>query len=351
MKFANILLAGFLFSFSACFDGSTNSCVPVGQTKGFGYSPRGFPESSQYATEFYVEIQNLRDAGIFWSGLWRDDLAGSDAGRVPTLADEIVEKSRTYCYMPTVVFRWRDQNTLYIGVPANPDNSWLNQEAKNAFLTMLTRFVSEHRAPYIFLGHENDFYYQDHLLDYEQWIAFYNQAYDTIKEISPATQVGPTFNFEHIAGSGLAEGWVTPYWEALLRHDQARVDIVGLTLYPFFHVTNPNQVPANYLSPLFEKIGNKAVAILETGWPATNSAGTSSNWEVGEPLQADYIRTLTSILTGRNIAMVNWKYLYEPGDALADPMSKAFPGISLKTKTNTPRLAYDEWVSLGADSF
>lgn len=344
MKIANLLLLTIsLGLLSGCFEQNSVTCIPSGQSQGVSYSPRGYPKTSARAGEFFLEVQGLQNPGIVWSGLWRSASDGSDAGTVPNLADEILEKARTYCYMPAVIFNWRNGETLHIQVPANATNSWLNQEARNAFLNMLTVFVTRHRPPYVFLGHENDFYYERSLLDYEHWISFYNSAYDTIKNISPATQVGPTFSFEHISGYGIHQGWVTPYWEALLRHDQNRVDVIGLTLYPFFHITNPNNIPSNYLNPLFDKIGEKPVAIVETGWPAALPTGISPGWEASPIHQDNYIRKLFPLIAEKKIAMVHWKYLYEPDTDEPLVNTTDLSSISLKTKDNIPRLAYDLW--------
>lgn len=331
---------------TGCIQNNGSCPQAPNRAKGFSLSPRGFPDSYDRLEDFFVEIQNFNDSGVLWSGAWRDDAQnGGDAGQIPEAANLLQTRSRTYCFVPSVVFGWRSGAELHIKIPSNSDNTWLNLEARNAFLEMLTSYVSLHRPPYVFLGNENDFYYEQSLLDYANWLNFYNSAYDTIKLNSPETKVGPVFNFEHLAGSGQLNGWVTAYWEALLNHDSSRIDVIGLTLYPFFHIQRPTDIPNDYLDPLWSRI-SKPVAILETGWPAQRKEDFNPLWEVSEQYQVDYLEKLEVLLANKDVPIMNWLFLYEMESTIQSDETNIFGSISLRTSENTPRLVWPYWLEL-----
>jgi hypothetical protein len=325
--------------------GGSTACPTITLAKGFSLSPQGFPMDYNRLPEFFTEIKGLGDSAVMWNGSWRDDaINGSDAGAIPAAAKLVLDNASSYCYTPVVVFGWRSGATLYIRVPSNPTNNWTNTEARLLFKDMLVSFATSNRPPYIFLGNENDFYYEQNQADYENWLSFYNQAYDAIKAASPSTLVGPVFNYEHIAGVGVLNGWTTDYWQALDSHNINKVDIVGITVYPFLSYASAKSVPVNYLNSLFSRIGSKPVAITETGWPAENLGGLNPLWNTSEQEQIDYISSLFSAMTGKDVRFVNWLFLH----AMQNDGStgwKLFGSVSLRNSSGGKRSAYDVWAA------
>jgi hypothetical protein len=336
------------FFFIHCETNHQNSCNVPTQAHGFGYSPLGFPNTYNQSVAFFEDVERLKDGAVMWNGSWRDDaLDGSDAGVIPKGASAIQDASIQYCFVPLHVFGWRSGTTNLIQIPSATVNDWTNSQARAKYISMLVNFVNKYRPKYIFLGNENDFYYESNLPDYANWIIAYNTAYDAIKEVSEDTLIGPVFNFEHLTGQGLLNGWNTSYWEALEAHDLNRVDIVGLSVYPFFNYEDPADVPSNYLAPVFAKIGDRPLIITETGWPAQNLGSLNPQWTTTEEAQIEYVTRLSTFTSGRNIPVMNWLFFNGlEDDGSQSEAWKIFGSISIKNSQGNEYQVYNSWIDL-----
>lgn len=331
---------------------SLHASLGLGEVvKGYGISPRGFPRDYSQLAAFYSEVAAMPGGAAMWNGAWRNDiLGGTDSGVIPLAAKVNVEITATYRFTPAVVFGWRSGTTLLLNVPANATNNWTNAEAKSLFRSMLATFAATYKPPFVFLGNENDFYYEANPTDYANWIAFYNTAYDTIKAASPGTMVGPVFNYEHLAGSGALNGWTTSYWPALETHDLAKVDVVGITLYPWLQFATAAAIPASYLDPLWARIGSKPIAITETGWPAENLGGLNPPWETSEAAQVTHLARLTAMLKGRPVLMANYLFLHAMENPGNSPLEWKLSGsISIRDASGNARAVYPSWLSFLRD--
>ena len=321
-------------------DDSTPTQVSV--IKGFGISPQGFPLDYSNMGAFYAEVSRMTDGGIMWNGLWKE----SGAGTVPQAAASLMEASKVYEFAPVVVFGWRSGTTLFLDVPSNHVNNWSNAAARSLFQSMLVDYAATYKPPYLFMGNENDAYYEQNASDYANWIGFYNSAYEAIKSASPDTMVGPVFNFEHMAGTGALNGWTTAHWGALESHDLSRIDMVGVTVYPFLNYASSGSVPGSYLDPLASRIGSKPIAVTETGWPAENLGGLNPPWETSQQAQVTYLSRLDAMLEGKNVKMVNWLHLYPMEDTGGSPTEwRLFSSVSLRDSSGYKRPAYEAWLS------
>lgn len=320
---------------------------PPAALKGFGISPLGFPLDYSKTTGFFAEVGGMKNGAVLWNAAWRDDVVnGTDSGTIPAGTVSLEQAASTYHFTPLFVFGWRSGNVLYLNVPSNPVNNWTNTDAQALFRSMLVQFASAYKPPYLFLGNENDSYYEQDPADYANWIKFYNSAYDAIKSVSPQTMVGPVFNYEHLSGSGVLNGWTQPTWQALDEHDLTRVDIVGITLYPWLNYASADAVPANYLDPLLSHIGSKPIAVTETGWPAENLGGLNPPWETSETAQVTYLSKLSAMLSGKNVKLVDWLFLNPMVDPGGSPVSwELFGSVSVRNSTGGKRAVYDPWIS------
>lgn len=270
---------------------------------------------------------------------------GSDAGTVPAAARSVALEASKRCVVAVPVFGWRAGSTPLIKTAANSTNDWTNTDARARYASMLRAFMTEYRPPYVFLGNENDFYLEQAPGDYANWVAAYNEAYDAIKAASPETLVGPVFNYEHLAGLGALNAWTKPLWGALEAHDLARVDVVGLSVYPFLGAKEPDTIPEDYFAPLFARIGSKSVAVTETGWPAEAPGGASLPWVAGERAQVEYIGRLTALLGGHEVRLANWLLLHPLGDDGSNAQAyRLFGSVSLRNAAGEPRPAYEAWL-------
>lgn len=281
-----------------------------------------------------------------WNGAWRDDVeGGSDAGTPPGGALLVAGQAEIYGFEPIVVFGWRSDEALHVRVPDNPVNDWTNQEAGDLFVEMTRTFASGHHPPIMFLGNESDHYFDVNPQDYLRWVAVYDRAYGAIKGVSPETEVGPVFQYERLAGIGDLAGMDEPSWGALDAHDLSRVDLIGLTLYPFFSYTTPDQIPADYLAPLDAHRGDVPIAITESGWPAEEGQGLELPWETSEAHQVAYVDAMRRMLAGRGARIVTWLYLHPLllGDGPPDDAWNVFHSLSLRREDGAVRPVYETW--------
>lgn len=205
---------------------------------------------------------------------------------------------------------------------------------RSEFLQMLATFASTYHPRYLFVGNEVDFYMEYRPADYANWASFYNQAYDTVKAHSPATKMGTVISYDHIAGCAASVGWTTSYWNALDQLDSARIDVLGLTLYPFFNAATANAVPLTYLDSLYQHWGNKPFSVVETGWPADSLQATP--WMCSEQQQIDYINRFFTMTAGQNLESVNWIFLHY-NQQHASPEEKVFCSIAMYDSLGNPR--------------
>lgn len=314
--------------------------------KSIALSPMGFPDDFSHLSEFFQEASGLPSAGVMWNGSWRDDLEeGSDAGSPPEGALLVAQQALVYGFEPVVVFGWRSDNELHVRVPANPVNDWSNEEAADLFVQMASGYAADHRPPVMFLGNESDLYFQLNPEDYLRWVEVYDRAYEAIKQVSPNTQVGPVFQYERMAGIGVLAGMDTPLWGALDAHDLSHVDLVGLTVYPFFAYSSPDEIPSGYFTPLDAHRGGVPIAITESGWPAEAAESGPLPWDTSEEDQVAYVAALRRMLAGRDARVVTWLYLHPLllGGGPAGDAWNLFHSISLRREDGTARPVYAEW--------
>ncbi len=324
--------------------------VPVGPPIGVAVSPLGFPIEYSQLDEFYNEVADWpRGAGsTMWNGPWHDDFAaGTDAGSTPPAAVINMNAADVQGTLPVLVFGWRNGNLLGLTVPGNPTNNWTNMEARRLFRDMLVRFADDFEPPYLFIGNENDFYFEQDSTDYERWVEFYEEAYDSIKAVSPQTRIGVVFNYENLSGRGALVNFGGPSWHALEAHDLSKIDVLGLTLYPFFSAGTVQAVSDGHMSPLRDRIGNKPILITETGWPA-DAYGLP--WAGGENEQVAYLFKLRSILEGFNVDRIQWLFLHPMRDPGGSPFEwRAFSSISLRREDGTERPVHDSFLLFDFD--
>ncbi|MCA9738272.1 MAG: hypothetical protein R3E98_02890 [Gemmatimonadota bacterium] len=338
---------------AACSDGGPDPVEPTPDPPGtpapadtlwhgVGLSPAGFPADFNGIETFFAEMGGLATGAVMQNGPWRDDLVGgTDAGQIPAGHDAVLKRAAAHGYRPVLVFGWRSEGGNFLSLPGHPANDWTNTDAAQAFQAMVVDVARTWTPPFLFLGNESDFYYAEDPVDYARWVAAYEQMYDAIKAVSPGTRVGPVFNFEHLAGAGGLNGWSTSNWGALDAHGGDHMDVVGLTLYPFFGHARASELPGDYLSPLLSRLNGIPLAITETGWPAEDLVG-GAPWETGEDQQVAFLGRLDSLLSGVQVDLINWLFLHPMTlDANAPIAHKVFGSISLRTATGAKRPVYD----------
>lgn len=343
-RWAWLVIATLLTACAQPTSPATLPATPAGSAvlKGYGISPQGFPADYGQYLQFLEEVASLPNSAVMFNGAWRDSTDTS--GQPPQAAAGLMQAAVQYDFTPIIVFGWRSSTQLHLDVPADPTNDWSNQDAQTLFIQMLVDFATTYQPPIVFLGNESDEYFANQPEDYLRWIEVYNKAYDAIKAASPGTQVGPIFQYERMAGLGVLNGWSEPHWGALDAHDMTKVDILGITLYPWFSVATPQQIPDDYLAPLLQRTGATPIAITETGWPA-DTLGLQTPWQASQDVQLEYIDALARVLEGVDLRMLNWLFLHPMNVQPVSLEAQLFGSLSLRNQSGEKRPIYDTWVS------
>jgi hypothetical protein len=335
------LLFSFLFLFSQFVFAQTYA-----GKLGFGVSPQGFPYHYTQLPIFLQEVSATCGGSVVYAnGNWRDDTA--HCGMIPGIQKYIsASQPAPYTYTDMLTYAWASYPTLYLSVPANSANNWSNAQMKALFLQTLIRTADTLHPAYLFIGNEINFYIEQDSLDYINFINFYYSAYDSIKAHSPFTKVGTVFNFEHLSGNGALNGWNNSHWTAMDMMDTSKIDILGLSLYPFFNYQTANAIPLTYLDPIFTRMGNKPVSINETGWPGDSLIGT---WSGNSQQQVDYVNKLFTMISGRNVEVVNWLFLNYALDSTNNLGLTIFKSVSMRDSLGGDRPAFALWRSMCPD--
>mmetsp|Transcript_10204 Transcript_10204/g.41558 ORF Transcript_10204/g.41558 Transcript_10204/m.41558 type:complete len:374 (-) Transcript_10204:2413-3534(-) len=344
----------------------TAASFPI--TKGYAISPVGFPASYDNLLEFFEEVGSYDNSSVYANVAWRDNVTTS--GQIPTAMQLVQQEcncpigSRARC-SAVVEFGWRSGSHLLLNVPGNPVNNWSNQKAADLYIKAVVDYVTAYpgeRSKFVFLGNEINSYWQQNSTDYENWVAVYGRAYDAVKEANPATLVGTIFNYESLAGQGHLNDWVAPMWPSLTALDFDKVDILGLTSYPFFDMKNGADMPPDFYQPLYDILYNSTNAVTqgpnhlyptaftETGWPEEQLTAFSFLWSESTEDADAFAAALfeTTPVAGGVTPLVQWLFLNQEspaGGANTTSTYAEFGSISLKDAEGNPYPALDTWLA------
>jgi len=307
---------------------------------GYATSPEGHPHNYSQFGPFLQEVANMCDGGVVMAnGKWYDTITVT--GNIPTLQKTVSQLQPVpYGYTDLLVFGWATYPVLYLHTDNNPVNNWTNTNMRAAFLQTLIRTADSLSPAYLFIGNEVNFYIEQDSSDYVNWCTFYSMAYDSIKAHSPNTKVGTVFNYEHLSGQGANIPWTAPHWNALLDMDTSKMDVVGLTLYPFLNYPNANAVATDYLDTLFTLIGSIPLVITETGWPGDSLTGT---WSASPQEQVNWVNKLFPMIGSRNVEVTDWLFLNYMMDTSAQTL--LFRSVSMRDSLGNDRPALATWLS------
>jgi hypothetical protein len=173
---------------------------------------------------------------------------------------------------------------------------------------------------------------QETFLDF---VKAYREIYDLVKFHSPDTKVFTIFQLENLKGAAYLTGLeFESHWE-ILELFKGKMDLVGLTIYPFLEYTSVDQIPENYYDEIPEYI-DLPIAITEMAW-------ISEDVSIVQGGQEDQVAFLLDILEktrGWDLEIMLYSFLYEPVGA------DLFESAALKESTGEAKQIYDYWLSL-----
>jgi hypothetical protein len=149
-----------------------------------------------------------------------------------------------------------------------------DKDVRASFIAYAKYLALNYKPDFLALGVEVDLYFARRGdAAFRSFVSVYFEAYDAVKEVSPNTQVFPTFQYENLLGVLGGRG-SQPAW-SLIDRFQPKLDLLAISTFPRSAVQNLQEMPADYYRVLKEHT-DKPVAIFSAGW-GSNSAGLNDD--------------------------------------------------------------------------
>ncbi|MEP7103324.1 MAG: glycosyl hydrolase 53 family protein [Candidatus Dojkabacteria bacterium] len=293
--------------------------LPISQRNYFvgitGYSPVGLPNSqSQQISDFFTNISSH-----------------SEVYGVHTTVDhlEVVDLSAQSVKTP-----------LEVVIGISDDIKW--KDSASDYITKVTDLIKKYpQIKYLSVGNEINFNFKNGSPELVDFVNAYKQIYGSLKKTFPTLTVYTTFQFETLIGKGYLTGRESNQGWDTFKELEGNMDIIGLTVYPFFDYKTIDSIPDQYFS-ILRDYSNKPIAITETGWPSsTNISGLT---DVGsEDKQTQYLIWLTQELEKERVVFVNWIFFNDVG---SKSISEIFSSIGLKSSSGISKKVLQSWEEL-----
>jgi hypothetical protein len=286
--------------------------------KGVSLSPDSFNQEG-----FTSFLEKAKQAGSIIG--WYGDIAElSDPKGAPYVVTELALKQGQ---LPLIIAQAFDQDSEKMLRPLDEKNK---AEYKKAIL----EFVSKYKPAYLGIGIEVNLLYDSSPQDFDDFVAFYNDVYPSVKSVSHSTKVFTVFQLEKMKGmyGGLFGGKESeqPKWELI---DRFSTDIVAFTTYPCLVFHSPSDIPDDYYSDILNHV-SKPVAFTEIGWYSSQHI---AGWESSEAEQAEFVDRFFNLTKSLDAEFFIWSFLYD------QKVSFPFSEMGLFS-SNGPKQAWDVWL-------
>jgi len=217
-----------------------------------------------------------------------------------------------------------------VDAPAGITPSLSYSGFKSAWADEARNIAREFKPEYLSLGNEVNDYFYFHPEDLDSYLSLVGEAYSAIKEVSPNTKVLVVFSYDHLVENS--------QWELFQKFND-KVDLVGLTTYPYRRFSSPEVIPDDYYLRI-KQYTDKPIAFTEIGW---SSVGANS-----EKNQADFLIRFLELTKGLDMEMVNWLFLHETTvSGIPGYISNPDVGtVALKKADGSKKEVYDVWIAL-----
>lgn len=157
---------------------------------------------------------------------------------------------------------------------------------------------------------------------------------EAVHEVSPGTKVFPGFQLERLRG---LKGGVfgdepsAGNWDLVDGFPGA--DAIGFTTYPGLVFTDPEEIPPEYYSEIFDYV-SKPIVFTEVGWQAGGELG---DWSGTPRAQASYVADWLPEMADMAEVTI-WSFLWDQETA-----PQAFATMGLIDADGTARPALEVW--------
>jgi hypothetical protein len=202
--------------------------------------------------------------------------------------------------------------------------------------------VSEFDLDYLAIGAEVNRLRDECCQDaFDDFVSLYHETYDAVKAASPDTKVFTIFQLDYMRGAARLSGLsLEPSWY-MLDLFAGKLDVVGLTIYPFLEYPTVAEVPVGYFDEIADHITGP-ILVTESGW-------LSEPLEIGgqvlvtgsEQEQVDFVLTLIEGVEPLDVEIMMYSFLYEYGEGI-----DLFRHVALRENAGPAKEAYYYWRAL-----
>jgi hypothetical protein len=213
------------------------------------------------------------------------------------------------------------------------------QDHGDAFRETAVRIADRYRPGIMLLGNELNFTaYEKSAAGYEAFVDLITEIRTAIREAHPDILVGAVLQTEMLLGNAGRTGVKREDVTHIIDRLAPRIDVLGLTLFPFLDYDEPSEIPDDYLAPLRAHT-DLPFLITETGWPSEPVAGIHGSPQA----QIDYLKRLLELLRDEKLAGLMWAF---PHDVGVHTPGKLYNSVSLLQNDGTPKAAWSHWQAL-----
>ncbi len=206
---------------------------------------------------------------------------------------------------------------------------------RQAFTHYAMRIAKEYKPTYLGLASEINTYFTHHPDDAQAFVSLYKETYQAVKQLSPATQVTATLQYESL--SGTIGG--SPHWEYLDWFGDT-LDVVAISTYPSPFFQNPDAIPADYYTRLARHTTKPAI-VAESGGPT----GGSAAFHGSEQNQERFLRRFVELTSDLDLRLWVWWFLHDwAGPGYPD----FFKTMGLRTSQGHPKPSWETWKAMVA---
>ena len=205
-------------------------------------------------------------------------------------------------------------------------------EIRNTIRNVLSTFDLDHLA---FGVEVNRLIPEASQAAFQDFVSAYRDIYDLVKFHSPDTKVFTIFQYENLKGAAYLTGLeFDPQWE-ILKLFEGKIDLVGLTIYPFLEYSSVNQIPADYYNEILE-YSDLPIAITEMAWISEDVSIVQGS----EEAQVTFLLDILEKTRDWDLEIMLYSFLFEPVGA------DLFESAALNKTNGEAKLIYDYWLSL-----
>ncbi len=203
-------------------------------------------------------------------------------------------------------------------LPSGLSGDFSNENVKQAYLDMVKNVAKTYKPDYFILNVEINLHKQHNPIDYDNYKAVYEEAYDIVKSVSSKTLVAISLSYQDFNGKDCFDSEDTLTFGSFVQ-DFPKQDIFAVSTYPLCY-GNPKNIPSDLFTRL-NVLSEKPLFISEIGYPSESFFGIKSN----ENIQAEFVEKIKS-LEGAEI--INYVSLIDPSEAVCDLIVQASPSLA-----------------------